>query len=198
MTRSRDTVRVSKMAGQGVADPIGSIMLQEFRLRAAASAGAVARIVAGFAPDAGPAVPLLTSISDPCDVAVVRATGPDRSVEEPARRALEGLVASWQPPRRFTPRITERSGAAPSYYRLAVTASGINTDRSPAQRSADRSGESSTTPVDLLWIGTPVGSAVGLLVLVGSDEDAQTQRPDPHDWPLPLTTALGVRIYASR
>jgi hypothetical protein len=54
------------------------------------------------------------------------------------------------------------------------------------------------TPVDLLWIGVPVGTFAGLLVLLGNGEDRGLTRADPRDWPLPLSSRTGVRIYDSR
>ena len=53
----------------------------------------------------------------------------------------------------------------------------------------------SQTP-GLLWIGSPVGTHAGLLVLLGGRDDQP--RPDAADWPLPMSRALGVRIYDNR
>ena len=179
---------------------IDAIVLQEFRLRSSADAAQAARIVAGSARGQRAMVPLLTSIDDPCDVAIVTAMHVGDPLEDVGRATLGPLVASWEVPQRFTPRITERSSSLPSYYRLAVTGSGINkADPAPAAVTPDDAPESgSTAPLDLLWIGTPVGTHAGLLVLTGSDEDERATRPDPRDWPLPLSTCLGVRIYAGR
>jgi hypothetical protein len=46
--------------------------------------------------------------------------------------------------------------------------------------------------------GSPLGPSAGLLILLGNDDDRHTIRPDPRDWPLPLSSDLGVRIYESR
>jgi hypothetical protein len=48
-----------------------------------------------------------------------------------------------------------------------------------------------------MWVGAPVGTHAGLLVLLGSYDDPKTERPDPRQWPLPLGRYLGVRIYES-
>ena len=185
-----------------VDDAIGTIVLQEFRLRAADTSGEAARIVAAFPNGTGPGVPLLTSIDDACDVAVVRAVhSGERAGTDPAQRGmLDRLVASWRPPQRFTPRISERSTRPPSYYRLAVTGSGIN-GAEPDQRAAtldDAAEAGPSTPLDLLWIGVPIGTYAGLLILIGNKDEARASRPDPRDWPLPLSGSLGVRIYAGR
>jgi hypothetical protein len=37
-----------------------------------------------------------------------------------------------------------------------------------------------------------------MLILLCNDDDRHTIRPDPRDWPLPLSSDLGVRIYESR
>jgi hypothetical protein len=181
---------------------INSLVVQEFRLHSADTAGNAAGIVAAFSRGTGPVVPLLTSIDDNRDVAMVRALHPGELLEEdPAERvALEPLVASWQPPRHYGPRITERSESPPSYYRLAVTESGINNASSEALATASRSavdvGEAK--PVGLLWIGSPVETYAGLMVLVGDHHDPAGVTFAPHDWPLPLSRALGVRIYESQ
>lgn len=179
---------------------IDAIVLQEFRLRSAATTAQAARIVAGSAKGRRATVPLLTSIDDPRDVAIVTAMHAGDPPEDAGRTTLGPLVVSWEPLQRFTPRITERSSSIPSYYRLAVTGSGINNaDPDPgAVTSDDPPDGGSAAPLDLLWIGIPVGTHAGLLVLTGSDEDERATRPDPRDWPLPLSTYLGVRIYAGR
>lgn len=179
---------------------IDAIVLQEFRLRSSADAAQAARIVARAAEGRRATVPLLTSIDDPCDVAIVTAMHAGDPLEDVGRTTLGPLVASWEVPQRFTPRITERSSSLPSYYRLAVTGSGINNvdPAVAAVDSGDPPDSGSTTELDLLWIGTPVGTHAGLLVLTGSDEDEGAIRPDPRDWPLPLSSSLGVRIYAGR
>jgi hypothetical protein len=87
----------------------------------------VARIVARFPGGIEPPVPLLTSIDEHRDVALVRALHAGEKLEtDPAHRAaLDHLVASWQPVKHYGPRIAERSKTPPSHYRLAVTESGI-------------------------------------------------------------------------
>lgn len=181
-------------------DAIGTIVLQEFRLHAADTTGEAARIVASFPNGAGPGVPLLTSIDDKRDVAIVRAIhAGEKAGTEPARRGeLDQLVASWQPPQRYAPRISERSTRPPASYRLAVTESGINgavPDPLAAVSDHDAVGGTSTA-LDLLWVGVPIGTYAGLLILVGNEGDTDRTRPDPRAWPLPLSSFLGVRIYS--
>jgi hypothetical protein len=181
---------------------INALVVQEFRLHSADTAADAAGIVAEFSRGVGPAVPLLTSIDDSRDVATVRALRPGDLLEgDPAERvALEPLVASWQPPRQYGPRITERSESPPSYYRLAVTESGINNASSDAlasrRRDAVDAGEAAH--LGLLWIGLPLGTYAGLMVLVGDHDDPAGAVSAPREWPLPFSRALGVRIYESQ
>jgi hypothetical protein len=179
-------------------DPINSLVLQEFRLHAADSAGEAARIVAAFSDGREPAVPLLTSIEDDRDVAIVRGlhAGEQREGDPRQRAALNPLVASWQPVKQYGPRITERSESPPTYYRLAVTESGITNQPDPPPPSPHAADGNASRRVDLLWIGLPVGTYVGLLTLLGTDDGA-VQRSQPREW-LPLSRLLGVRIYESQ
>lgn len=180
---------------------IQTLVLQEFELRSADADGSVARLVASSSGSAARAVPLLTSIGDERRVATIRAVNEGDSLDpSPAERAaLAPFVSTWRMPRHYRPRIIERSQSPPSYYRLAVTESGINQtavadpDEGP---SSEPRGED-TTALDLLWIGAPVDSYAGLLVLLGSSGH-QASRPDPREWPLPMSDALGVRIYEGR
>jgi hypothetical protein len=178
---------------------INALVVQEFRLHNADTAEDAAGIVAHFSRGLGPVVPLLTSIDDKRDVATVRAVHPGELLEgDPAERvALEPLVAGWQPPRHYGPRITERSERSPSYYRLAVTDSGINSASSEAVAVARNSAVDAkgAKPIGLLWIGSPVETHAGLMVLVGEHDDPPGATGD---WPLPLSRALGVRIYKSQ
>jgi len=179
--------------------PIDTIVLHEFRLRAADRSGAAARIVAGFPSDTGPGVPLLTSIEDERDVAIVQGLrGPDASVLD--RATLDPLVERWRPVAHYEPRIAERSAILPSSYRLAVTESGIN-DPEPEATTGDAPEEpfeSASSPLGLLWIGNPVGTHAGLLALIGNHPDTSPPPTDAPDWALPLARRLGVRIYESR
>lgn len=199
MTGALGRVTVANMSN---ADPINALVLQEFRLRAADTAGDAARIVAAFSGGIEPAVPLLTSIDDQRDVAIVRAVHAGEQPEgDPGQRAaLDPLVASWQPVKQYGPRIAEHSESPSSYYRLAVTESGINNAESqPLPVAAPAKPRDGTaTRLGLLWIGLPVGTYAGLLALVGSDDDRVTIRSEARDWPLPLSRELGVRIYESR
>ena len=51
------------------------------------------------------------------------------------------------------------------------------------------------TPVGLMWVGTPIGSYAGLMVLLGSYDDEQGDQADQPEWPLALSRQLHVRIY---
>ena len=183
-------------------DGIDTFVLQEFRLHVADSSGEAAGIVAGFADHFGSAVPLLTSIDDRRDVAMVHAVpaGERSGVDLERREALDRLTATWGATQRYAPRIAERSGKPPSSYRLAVTGSGINNVEADllAGMSMDTADVGTSVPLGLLWIGVPVDSYAGLLVLVGNDDDISTTRPDPREWPLPLSESLGVRIYTGQ
>ena len=179
------------------ADGIEVFQLQEFRLSAADTDGAVARIVSSLHGGVEPPVPLLTSIEDRRNVAVIRAVHADESrLPDAAQRiALEPFVSSWGAPTEYSPRISERSGTAPSSYRLAVTESGINQAEAGAAMVPEEPSAAST-PAGLLWIGQPLGTHAGLLVLLGNDEkSAAAAKPAALSWPLPLSKFLGVRIY---
>jgi hypothetical protein len=181
--------------------PINALVLQEFRLHAADTAGEAARIVAAFSDGIEPAVPLLTSIDDDCDVAIVRGlhAGEQPETDPRQRAALDPFVSTWQPVKEYGPRITERSASPSTHYRLAVTESGINAKSEPSEPSepprrnvADRD---TSKHVGLLWIGLPVGTYAGLLTLLGTDDGGG--RSEPREW-LPLSRSLGVRIYESQ
>ena len=179
-------------------DPINALVLQEFRLHDAETGRAAARIVAGFAGGIEAAVPLLTSIDDQRDVAIVRAVHASEGTEDhqKERAALAPLVSSWQPLKQYGPRIAERSDSPPTYYRLAVTESGIN-NAGPERFAAtpvEPSSDGSFSHLALLWVGAPLDTHAGLLTLLGSDD---SERPDAREWPLPLSRYLGVRIYES-
>ena len=176
-------------------DGIERFVLQEFRLLKADTEGAVARIVRSSRHGLEPQVPLLTSIADRRNVAVITALHADESrVPDAARRsALEGFVWRWRTPTEYSPRINERSESPPSHYRLAVTESGIN---NAAADATNATGErhAASTHLGLLWIGNPVGTHAGLLILVGDDQPPGETR-SAREWPLPLSSFLGVRIY---
>ena len=180
--------------------PISALVLQEFRLHVADSAGEAARIVAAFSDGIEPAVPLLTSIDDDRDVAIVRGlhAGEQPEADPRQRAALDPFVSSWQPVKQYGPRITERSESPPTHYRLAVTESGITNAKppEPSQPPPRNVADGNTSKrVGLLWIGLPVGTYAGLLTLLGTDDGA-VRRSEPRDW-LPLSRSLGVRIYES-
>ena len=180
-------------------DGVQLFVLEEFRLRAGDADGAVARIVDGSRRGREPAVPLLTSIEDRRDVAVLRGLRPGESAEPDAvqHAALEPFVSSWQTPKHYGPRITERSQSPSTYYRLAVTESGINETAPVAEKPRVLREDATATDVGLLWIGQPIGTDAGLMVLLGGHDDANSAKPAARDWPLPLSRYLGVRIYDS-
>ena len=174
-----------------------TFVLQQFRLRAPDRTGEAAAIVASFAMDEP--VPLLTSIDDQRDVATVRAvrTGHSADLTVGQHAALDPLVESWAEQVRYGPRIMARTESSPSHFRLAVTGSGINDGERSAPRPAVPTPSETPATVGLLWIGVPLETHAGLLVLVG-DETAERVSARPGDWPLPLSDPLGVRIYESR
>ena len=178
-------------------DLIRVLVLEEFRLRAADVDGAAARIVAESPHGIELAIPLLTSVEDRRDVATLRALHAGESTESDAAQhaALDRLVSKWEVPRHYGPRVTERSQSPPSSFRLAVTESGINAGGNPRIVLAIED-ETTTRAIGLLWIGAPVGTHAGLLVLLGTYEDEpRAIGDDPVGWPLPLSSDLGVRIY---
>lgn len=197
--RPRSVQRADDPCPMTTAGRISTLVLQEFRLCAADAMDEAARIVTTFANGIEPAVPLLRSIDDERDVAIVRALHPGETHEESMQRAaLDRLVATWQPVKRYGPRITESSDNPSSSYRLAVTESGINTpdpDLPASQGDVPHEGE--VARVGLIWVGAPIGTHGGLMVLLGSYDDGDQGRPDAREWPLPLSRYLRVRIYES-
>ena len=179
-------------------NPINALVLQEFRLHAADSSREAARIVAAFSEGIEPPDPLLTSIDDDRDVAIVRGLHAGEQAESDPRQlaALEPFVASWQPIRQYGPRITERSESPSTHYRLAVTESGITSEQLPEPIPRGVAAGNSSKRVGLLWIGLPLGTYAGLLTLLGTD-DGTAPTSEPRGW-LPLSRSLGVRIYESQ
>ena len=198
MTKGDARVRVSHITTE---NPIRVLVLDEFRLRAEDIDGAAARIVADTPHGIEPVIPLLTSIEDRRDVATLRALHAGESTEFGARQraALDPLVSSWAAPKQYGPRIAKRSQSPPLSFRLAVTESGINTRDGQVLRVPERSVEEeepSRRAIGLLWIGTPLGHAAGLLVLLGGyDDDPRAAGDHSFAWPLALSNELGVRIY---
>lgn len=182
-------------------NPIHLLVLEEFRLRTEDLDGLVARIVAASPHGIERAIPLLTSIDDRRDVAMLRAVHAGEPTEADATQhaALDPLVSSWSEPRHYGPRITAQSQSPPSSFRLAVTESGINNGGvSPVTTLGDGSVSDETTSraVGMVWVGAPIGTHAGLLVLLGSyDDDRRGVGEEPSGWPLPLSRDLGVRIY---
>jgi hypothetical protein len=179
------------------ANPIRVLVLEEFRLRAEDIDGAAARIVAESPSGIEPAIPLLTSVDDRRDVATLRAlhTGESTASDAAQHAALDPLVSSWAAPKHYGPKLTETSQNPPSSFRLAVTESGINVEGGPPPTEA-RSDQNAGRAIGLLWIGAPVDTHAGLLVLLGSyGDDPRVGGTDTVGWPLPLSRDLGVRIY---
>jgi hypothetical protein len=181
-------------------DPAEVLVLDEFRLHAADTDGAAARIVSAASKGDRDPVPLLTSIDDPRDVATLRtlrAEGPEGDGPS-GEAALGPLVATWQTAKRYRARIAARSQGPPaSSFRLAVTESGINDER-VAQPGTWIGAPMAGDTLALLLIGVPEGRHAGLLVLVGRDTADLVERGlDGKDWALPLSRDLGVRLYAS-
>ena len=167
------------------------IVLEEFRLSDGAAYADADRALAAADPTG---VPLLTSIADDRDVAIVRCLParsgpPDGTID---RSAFGALVSRWGVVHTYRARIAESSLARPTSYRLAVTESGIN--ESPAIRGGPASRhervDDPPAPLDLLWIGAPRSSHAGLLVVIGDGESGADAA-----WPLSLSESLGVRIY---
>ncbi|OLC00541.1 MAG: hypothetical protein AUI15_07200 [Actinobacteria bacterium 13_2_20CM_2_66_6] len=177
------------------------LVLEEFRLRAADLDGAAARIVARSPQGIEQGIPLLTSIDDRRDVATLRGVHAGESLAtDPAQHAaLDSLVLRWTEPKHYGPRITERSQSPPSTFRLAVTESGTNVDGGPRPSVTEGSVDRTTSrPVGLLWIGTPLHVPTGLLVLLGGyEDDARAVTDSALGWPLSFSRDLGVRIYES-
>lgn len=182
-------------------DRVPTFMLQEFRLSAVDTDGAVARMVDALPAGLEPSVPLLTSIDDAHDVAMIRVLrdGESGGLDVAERAGLDPFISSWRPTKRYDARIVESSQSPPTHYRLAVTESGINDEpRAPSSARPRRGAPSdASASVDLLWIGRPHESHGGLLILLGDHGDPETPRSDPRDWPLPMSRRLGVRIYDS-
>lgn len=174
-----------------------SIVVQEFRLRSADTDGAVAALVAELPGGIEPALPLLTNIDDPRDVLTIRGVHGGETALDPGRATLQPFVERWQPLVRYTARIAERSARAPTRYRLAITGSGINDAGDPAVLD-DAHEAGAREAHGLLWIGAPIGSHAGLVMLLGSYGHPDLGTPVARDWPLPLSRYLGVRIYDSR
>ena len=183
-------------------EQIQTLVLQEFRLLAADADGTAARIVAASPNGIEPPIPLLTSIDDRRDVATLRAVHAQEPTDTDAalHAELDPLVLSWEPLKHYGVRIAERSQTRSSYFRLAVTESGINSPGVPpvTLREASAGDGMSSRPVGLIWIGAPVDTYAGILVLLGSYADPRTAVGDPVGWPLPLSRDLGVRIYENR
>lgn len=168
------------------------IVVDEFRLHARDTDGTAARMVAAASLTSRDP-PLLTSIEDPRDVALVRAVPASSAAPADPRDdvALGRLVAGWRPSKRYRSRIAATSEVTKaSSYRLAITESGVN-DEPGAPCDGWLGQPASEEPIAVLLVGMPLGSDAGLLVLVGRDGSPEERTI----WPLPLSHALGVRIY---
>jgi len=184
---------------RSMTDPdIQMFVLDEFRLSVADTDGAVSRIVRESGVGRETAVPLLTSVDDRRDVATVRGLhAGDAAEDEDRHDSLDPFVASWHPPRHYAPRIAERSQSPATSYRLAVTESGIN-DADPALLLPRTTGQDGTsTDIGLLWVGQPIGTQAGLMVLLGNIGDVDATSSEERHWAVALSRRLGVRIYES-
>jgi len=184
---------------RSMTDPnIQLFVLDEFRLSVADTDGAVSRIVRESRGNSETTVPLLTSVDDHRDVATVRGLHAGEPPEDDDRHsALDPFVSSWHPPKHYAPRIAERSQSPPTSYQLAVTESGIN-DPDPPLLLPRATGEGgAATGIGLLWVGQPVGTHAGLMVLLGNIGDLDATRSDQHHRAMGLSRRLGVRIYES-
>ncbi len=180
---------------------IQTLTVEEFRLTAVDTDGAVSRIVGAMPAGLDPAVPLLTSIDDPHDVAVVRALpGPEPDgLDSSQRSRLDPFVASWRPAKHYVSQIAEGSQRRPTHYRLAVTESGINDEiRDAPSPRVPNSAPIDGPPIDLLWIGRPPTSHAGLMILLGDRDEARTPGSGARDWPVAMSRRFGVRIYDTR
>ncbi len=154
-------------------------------------------------------LPLLVSIDDQRDVACLRRVHELPLDDEAGPRIREALApesGDRAPPRYYNERAAIASERGdPAYYRMAVTESGTN-DPSPA--SAPRADPATSVPdpapspenatgAPLLWIGTPVESETGLVVITGHHDAGAYAAKDPRLWPLGTSRELGVRIYES-
>lgn len=165
--------------------------------------------LAGMPREAGEQVlPLLVSIDDHRDVACLsRSPMPPEAGDRAGARIQAALVPEAEssgPPRYYRERASAGEREGQGYFRMAVTESGLNGrgagvadpaapehDTPAPPRTHDSSGEG------LLWIGTPVASGAGLLILTGHHDASAYAEGDPAVWPLGTSRALGVRIYES-
>lgn len=154
-------------------------------------------------------LPMLVSIDDRHDVACLRRVqalpGSGDDTGERIHAALSPELQSGGRPRFYKERAALADGPGePSYYRMAVTEGGTNdqahtfgdqpqpTRDLPRDPRPNEAGEG-----ELLWIGTPLTSPTGLLVITGHQDATAYVDGDPSRWPLPTSRELGVRIYES-
>jgi len=181
--------------GQGA---ITGFALYEFRLRNLADRAMAQQMLTDAGLD-DRSVPVLTRVDDPDSRAVICAyAAPDRSDSERELLAVIDGISSGARCHYFRSRLAIAAPDAASHFRLAVTESGRNnasasgTEPWVAADHRDRSDADSR----LLWIGMPMDSSRGLLVLVGHElDDAFDAGRETASWPLPLSADLGVRIY---
>jgi hypothetical protein len=151
-------------------------------------------------------LPMLVSIDDRRDVACLRRVHrlPTDSEHSALRiqQALTPDAVSGGPSRCYDERAAVSGSGIHSYYRLAVTESGTNGPQprskvtplgSPRAFAPSDGGEPSDS--GLLWIGTPVTSETGLLVITGHHDRGGFAGAKNGEWSLPLSRELGVRIY---
>lgn len=164
--------------------------------------------LAGMTPaDDEQVLPMLVSLDDRRDVACVRRVRALPGVGDDAGERIQGALhpkpESSGPPRYYSERALAGDRALNSYFRMAVTESGTNDEANtgaelPAPpRSVPLPRPREAAEAGLLWIGTPVSSEAGLLVVTGHHDASAYGEADRGGWPLPTSRELGVRIYES-
>lgn len=191
----------------------GFFVLHELRLATgdlATRLRAAARL-AGMPTARGERVlPLLVSIDDQRDVACLRRVHELPAGDDAGARIRDAVAPQSEdraPPRYYNERAALFSEeGAQTYYRMAVTESGTNdtavaASAPPPERPsgvpAAAPPHDVTTEGALLWIGTPVASETGLVVITGHHDAGAYATMDPQEWPLATSRELGVRIYES-
>lgn len=192
----------------------GFFVLHELRLASgddAAGLRAAARLAGMPRAVDEQVLPLLVSIDDHRDVACVRRVRVLPEVGDDAGVRIQIALApepADSEPRYYRERTAVSGERGPrSYYRMAVTESGTNGRTRTRVDRADKPAPPPSVPslsqppdgaaAELLWIGAPVASDTGLLVITGHRDPTAYVDADPREWPLSTSRELGVRIYES-
>lgn len=175
-------------------DVILGFTVHEFRLRDDVDHALAHRILAVL--DKQASVPLLTRDGDDRALAVVRArhAGDQDRGEHALSEALDRIGEGVRS-RDFRARVALAEPEAGSHFRLAITEFGRN-DAPPAGTDRWVAAERPDADSQLLWIGVTAESAEGLFVLVGHGAEAVRAAVARTGWAAPVTSDLGVRIYA--